>query len=178
MASYTPSMNLKLEETYGCHPSIRNWGKLVRCLDKLWAMRDQHGLTQITYRVCICSELCGTMLYKLVSVRWHKQGEAVFMWWHCTALHHCPFSSVLPFYLLLFSSSSPFLLSPCHHFLSRQSALTVGPYLCLCSVPCAVDVWDELLNVVTIKNTASGDVLPCDLIEIYQHFKGMCCHQL
>ena len=99
---------------------------------------------------------------------------------HCTALHHChcPFSSVLPFYLLLFSSSSPFLLSPCHHFLSRQSASTVGPYLCLCSVPCAVDVLNELLNVVTIKNTASGDVLPCDLIEIYQHFRRMCCHQL
>jgi hypothetical protein len=41
-----------------------------------------------------------------------------------------------------------------------------------------VDVLTELLNVVTVKNTASGDVLPCDFIEIYQHFRGLCCHQL
>lgn len=175
MASYTPSMNLKLEGTYGCHPSIRSWGKLVRCLDKLWAMRDQHGLTQITYQVCI----------------W-------WIVWHHVGTNSCQFDDisqmrqfsckgiVLPFiiviylfllfflFILLFSLSSPFLLSPCHHFLSIQSASTVGPYLCLCSAPCAVDVLIEMLNLVTVKNTASGDVLPCDLVEIYQHFRGMC----
>ena len=68
-------------------------------------------------------------------------------------------------FILLFSSSSPFLFSPCHHFLSRKSALTVSLYLCLCPAPCAVDVLTELLNVVIVKSTASGDVLPCDLVE-------------
>lgn len=97
---------------------------------------------------------------------------------HCTALHHChcPFSYVIYFYPLIFLILS-FPTVPLPPF-SLQSASTVGPYLCLCSASYAVDVLTELLNVVTVKNTASGDVLPCDFIEIYQHFRRLCCHQL
>ena len=62
MASYTLSMNLRLEGTYGCHPSIQNWEKPVQCLDRLWAMRGQHGSTQIMCQVCISSGLYDTRL--------------------------------------------------------------------------------------------------------------------